>query len=468
VKLRFKLVVALVCLSLLAAFALQGYWLFKTYTAEKQKQDADILEAMQTANFQEIFIRADIISHLSKEKKGSIEFNNVKRKDRDTSFNFNMSVRGNTKTDTILSNLTKPILFSNFIYKSMHTVLDTIVKVNLNTYDSLLYRFLQEKHIQGQYRVRFINKTENVTDSFSRFKEPIVTDKTYRLPVNINDTNAYELCMEKNFNHIIRQMGGTLIASFLLIVILSVSFIYLLRTIFKQKTVDEIKSDFVSNMTHELKTPIAIAYAATDAMLNFGVLDDKAKATEYLQHTRHQLNHLSGLVEQILTLSVEERKNFKLHSTEFNLTEVVSNLAEQFKLKYNRPIVFDLQLPDTMITADKLHLSNAISNLFDNAIKYGKEEVRITVKAYTTNQTIVIVIKDNGIGIPAASLSKIFDKFYRVPTGNIHEVKGFGLGLSYVKSVIEKHSGTVSVVSREGEGSEFALSLPTPITSAHD
>jgi two-component system, OmpR family, phosphate regulon sensor histidine kinase PhoR len=223
-------------------------------------------------------------------------------------------------------------------------------------------------------------------------------------------------------------------------------------------------------MTHELKTPIAIAYAATDAMLNFGALDNKEKAKEYLQHTKYQLNHLSGLVEQILTLSVEERKNFKLNYAEFNLGEVAENLAEQFRLKYNKPLTFDFapQLSDFNIYADKLHFSNAISNLFDNAIKYGKEKVTIAVNVHCSKNIVSITVKDNGIGIPETSLSKIFDKFYRIPTGNIHEVKGFGLGLNYVKSVIEKHGGTIEVSSREGVGSEFTITLPIHTQAKHD
>jgi signal transduction histidine kinase len=219
-------------------------------------------------------------------------------------------------------------------------------------------------------------------------------------------------------------------------------------------------------MTHELKTPIAIAYAATDAMLNFDTLDNKEKSREYLQHTKSQLVHLNGLVEQILTLSVEQRKNFKLNISEFNLNTVINNLIDQFKLKYNKPLIFNISPENTeiQINADKLHLSNAISNLFDNAIKYGKNEVEITINISQTDNYTEIKIKDNGPGIPASSLNKIFDKFYRVPTGNIHEVKGFGLGLNYVKSIMEKHGGSVNVTSREGYGSTFTLVLPTHIT----
>jgi len=376
-----------------------------------------------------------------------------------------MNVKDTSFNDNNARLLENPRLFADYLPKGMHNAIDQLVPINIKVYDSIFSKQLKEKNIKAIYIIRIINTNKGAVDSISNTNASKLKGKTYQLTINVKGDTYYEICIKTNQLQMLQRMGKLLAASLLLIVILSVSFIYLLKTIFKQKTVDEIKSDFVSNMTHELKTPIAIAYAATDAMLNFDVLENKEKSREYLQHTKTQLIHLTGLVEQILTLSVEERKNFKLNITEFNLGEVVNNLAEQFKLKYNKPIEFKLSphLAETKLMADRLHLSNAISNLFDNAIKYGKGDVTITVNALSVSNSIQIEVKDNGPGIPAASLNKLFDKFYRVPTGNIHQVKGFGLGLHYVKSIMEKHGGSVNVTSQEGYGSTFTLVLPTQI-----
>jgi signal transduction histidine kinase len=475
-KLRFKLVIISACLSLLAAFALQAYWLYQSFKTENKRIDADIIEVMEVSNLQEVIIRSDVLKKFSNSKTDSIQIEakdntaaTNKEKGNSLNINFRSSKSLNVKDTSFNDNerlLENPRLFAEYLPKGMHNALDQLVPVNLKTYDSVFSKRLEDKNIKARYVIRIVNKTKGVIDSIASVNPPNSKGKTYQLPINVKEDTYYETRIVTNQLQMLQRMGKSLAASLLLIVILSISFIYLLSTIFRQKNIDEIKSDFVSNMTHELKTPIAIAYAATDAMLNFDTLDNKEKSREYLQHTKSQLVHLNGLVEQILTLSVEQRKNFKLNISEFNLNTVINNLIDQFKLKYNKPLIFNISPENTeiQINADKLHLSNAISNLFDNAIKYGKNEVEITINISQTDNYTEIKIKDNGPGIPASSLNKIFDKFYRVPTGNIHEVKGFGLGLNYVKSIMEKHGGSVNVTSREGYGSTFTLVLPTHIT----
>jgi hypothetical protein len=226
-KLRFKLVIILVCISLVTAFFLQGYWLYQTYKSISLKLDTDILDAMQTANFQEIFHRADVISKYTKPKKSRIAFNHAERNCRDTSFKFTMNVEGSSKHDTILDNLNKPLLFSNFIYKSLHSVLDTILKVDIVKYDSIFSVHLGEKKIQAKYIVRFINEKGQASDSFSKAKLPLTGGHTYRLPVDIDNTHFYELYLVTDRFHLVRQMGFTMAASLLLIIILCISFIYL-------------------------------------------------------------------------------------------------------------------------------------------------------------------------------------------------------------------------------------------------
>ncbi len=256
-------------------------------------------------------------------------------------------------------------------------------------------------------------------------------------------------------------MTGILATSFIILLILGFSFWFLIRTLLRQKTLEEIKSDFTNNITHELKTPIAVAYAANDALLNFNQAEEKTKRDQYLRICQEQLQRLSSLVEQILSMSMERRKTFRLHPEEVNLKELIVSLVEQHQLKADKPMQITLEIePETLtIVVDRTHFSNIISNLIDNAVKYSKERADITIRCRQTEQTVTISIADRGIGIPLDKQKHIFDKFYRVPTGNLHNVKGYGLGLFYVKSIVEKHGGTITVKSEPGKGSIFTITL---------
>ena len=262
---------------------------------------------------------------------------------------------------------------------------------------------------------------------------------------------------------IVRQMAGILITSFIILLILGFSFWYLIRTLLKQKTLEEMKSDFTNNITHELKTPIAVAYAANDALLNFGQADEKEKRDRYLNISQEQLQRLSGLVEQILTMSMEQRKAFRLRPEEITLIPLLETLAEQHRLKAKKPVSIDYKTEPENLTvfADRTHFSNILSNLIDNAVKYSPEKAVIHIRCRETevNGKVEISVTDEGIGIAQEKQKHIFDKFYRVPTGNLHNVKGYGLGLYYVKTMIEKHGGTVCVESEPGHGSTFTIML---------
>lgn len=222
-----------------------------------------------------------------------------------------------------------------------------------------------------------------------------------------------------------------------------------------------MKSNFTNNITHELKTPIAVAYAANDALLNFNQAEEKSKRDQYLRISQEQLQRLSGLVEQILSMSMESRKTFRLHPEEICLKELITSLIEQHQLKADIPVHITLETePEALtIVADRTHFSNIISNLIDNAVKYSKQEAEIMIQCRQTGETVTITVSDHGIGIPLDKQKHIFDKFYRVPTGNLHNVKGYGLGLFYVKSMVEKHGGTITDKSESGKGSTFTITI---------
>ncbi len=291
--------------------------------------------------------------------------------------------------------------------------------------------------------------------------QPSADSKVFRYEIDSFSYRYYQVTTEALTPLILNEMTGILTTSVIIILILAFSFYYLIHTILKQKTLDEMKSDFTNNITHELKTPIAVAYAANDALLNFDQADDKAQREGYLRICQEQLTRLSNLVEQILSMSMEQRKSIRLQPEEIRLEEVLVTLVEQHKLKTNKPadITVDVSPDDMTVYADRTHFTNILSNLIDNAIKYSPEEVRIHITCRQSENGTEISVKDNGIGIARDKQKHIFDKFYRVPTGNIHNVKGYGLGLYYVKNVVEKHGGNIEVRSEQGKGSEFKVTI---------
>ncbi len=247
---------------------------------------------------------------------------------------------------------------------------------------------------------------------------------------------------------------GVIVTIFLLMLAFTAAFWYLFRTVSRLRTIEEMKDDFVSNMTHELKTPISIAYSANDALLNYDTSNDPEKKEAYLTIAIKQLKRLGELVENILAMSMERRKTMTLKPEKIDLPELVDEIAEAQRMRDDKDISIEVQSEGAIaVTADKSHLSNVLNNLIDNAIKYSGESVAINICINAGG----IVVADNGIGIPAKSLPYVFDKFYRVPHGNRQDVRGYGIGLYYVKQVLEKMGWSISVNSQEGHGSVFTI-----------
>ena len=281
----------------------------------------------------------------------------------------------------------------------------------------------------------------------------------FRLCFNPENRWIYRACVAPLTSHILSQMMGVIVTIFLLMVAFAAAFRYLFRTVSKLRTIEEMKDDFVGNMTHELKTPISIAYSANDALLNYDTANDPEKKEAYLTIAMKQLKRLGELVENILAMSMERRKTMTLKPEKIDLPELVEEIAEAQRMRGDKEIAIDVQSAERVaVTADKTHLANVLNNLIDNAIKYSGESVAIAIKIAPDS----IEVADNGIGIPAKSLPYIFDKFYRVPHGNRQDVRGYGIGLYYVKHILEKMEWTISVKSQEGHGTVFTINFPQP------
>ncbi len=276
----------------------------------------------------------------------------------------------------------------------------------------------------------------------------------WEIEYRVNGDLTYYAYISPLINNILREMGGVIITSALIALVLTFGFWYLLHVIARQRTIEEMKDDFVNNMTHELKTPIAIAYAANDSLLQFPDPKDEERTKKYLTAALDQLSKLSGLVENILAMSMERRKHLTMAKEKIRLRDFLANIIEQQKLKADKPcdIILECQ-GDATVEADPSHFSNVIGNLIDNSIKYSGDSVSIVIKADAAG----VSVSDNGIGIPEKSMPDIWSKFYRVPHGNISDVKGYGIGLFYVKSIIDKHGWSIGVESKPGKGSKFTI-----------
>jgi len=259
---------------------------------------------------------------------------------------------------------------------------------------------------------------------------------------------------------ILRKMGWLLGGSGLLLVLTTGCFLFMLSTILKQKKLSEIKNDFINNMTHELKTPIATVSAAVEAMQHFGALNDPKKTETYLSISKNELQRLSDLVEKVLNMAVEEQRELVLNPEPVSLSELVAELVQRHSLRAPKPVDFEVQIPASeTVRVDKIHFANILNNLIDNAIKYSGEAVNIRLGSIRQGREWRLTVADNGKGIPKGYQEAIFDRFFRVPTGNLHPVKGFGLGLYYVRQVVEKHGGRIGVQSEPGKGSTFYIHM---------
>jgi len=252
--------------------------------------------------------------------------------------------------------------------------------------------------------------------------------------------------------------------SSIVIVFITLIFAYAIVVILKQKRLSEVKTDFINNMTHELKTPISTIGLSSEVLLHKNIANDPDRIHRYAQIIKAENSRLESQVERVLQLAKLDKGEIKLKKEPLNLKELISDSVKVFRISAEQnggTISTSFELENNNIIADKVHLTNIIHNLLDNANKYSSSSPTIVVEAITYNNGISVSISDNGKGMSKEQQKLIFDKFYRVPTGSVHDVKGFGLGLYYVKKIINQHGGKISVESELNKGSTLTFWLPT-------
>lgn len=262
---------------------------------------------------------------------------------------------------------------------------------------------------------------------------------------------------------ILSSIVWPLLGSLLFTGLIAFCFIYTMTMVFRQKKISEMKTDFINNMTHEFKTPIATISLASDSILSPSIISNEDKIKRFTGIIKQENTRMLNQVEKVLQMARIDKREFDLNLVEVNIHETILKAVENTRLKVELKegtIESNLSAGQAVIQGDQNHISNIIHNLLDNAEKYSNEKPEILVTTRNVGEYIEVAIKDNGIGISKESQRHIFDKFYRVHTGNRHDVKGFGLGLSYVKALIDAHDGQVSVKSELGKGSTFILKIP--------
>ena len=309
--------------------------------------------------------------------------------------------------------------------------------------DSLLNENLNQKEINLTYQLNYF-EDDSLLQTISR-------GQIKEYPLSAISKSNYLIHYQKlelNYSNPIlsvlkRSLTG-IILSLLLSACIIFSLLHLLRIIKKQKQLSEIKNDLISNITHEFKTPIATASTAIEGIRNFNVLKDTQKTEKYLDISGQQLKKLNSMVEKLLQTATLDSERLELEKEPSDLVAMIGSVIDRFKLITEKKLIFKHDWPNVIKEIDSFHFENVISNLLDNAIKYGGNQIEIRIN--TIQDLVEITISDNGPGIAKEQRDKIFDKFHRIPTGNRHDVKGFGIGLFYSKKIIEKHNGSLTLV----------------------
>jgi len=429
---RFRTITT-ICLTAIAIMVAGNIWyLYSLYNSIKE-------QTLQTVS--ECVRRADILEIISR-------LNGATQGDDDSFIKLTLMVQGE-KTQT--GDYEYPNLLDNInqtMSEYFHVIEQSDPRMperNIAMLDSI---FRKELNNSGLYpEIVSILPVEDKVDKY---------EGLWSIDFAMTDSlqPIYKVCFSPMNGHILRQMSGIILTSAAILILMSFLIWYLLHWVGKLRTIEQMKDDFTHNMTHELKTPVAVAYSSADSMLRYYDQSDEARNKQFLRIIMQRLSYLSGMIENILSMSMERFKTIKLNIEEVALKPIVEDISGMMELKAAKPVEIDIDIPDNLsIQTDSLHLGNILSNLIDNALKYSGDSVHIIIKADAHS----IKISDNGIGIDKENLPFIFDKFYRVTLGDRYEVGGYGLGLFYVKQITELMGWDIDVASKPGQGTMFTI-----------
>jgi two-component system, OmpR family, phosphate regulon sensor histidine kinase PhoR len=340
-------------------------------------------------------------------------------------------------------------------------------RIDLAFLDSIISNTLKAEKLQTRFNYVITDEKHQVVEfpvNTNDYKIELDTTKTFKVrlfPGNIFDEELMLHISFPKFNTLLfGEMWFTLLVSLLLVILVIFSFGIMYKTILNQRKLAETKNDFISNMTHEFKTPISTISLACEALSDESMTNTPEGTAPFVSMIHQENTRLSGLVEQILQSALLDKGELKLRSEKIELNKMIRSIANQFRLKLKEEsgnLELNLSDQEIIVLGDPVHTANIITNLVDNAIKYSPKKPIVSIHTKIKGELIELQVADKGIGIKNEYLDKIFDKLYRIPTGDVHDVKGFGLGLSYVKAVADRQGWKINVKSKLGEGSTFTL-----------
>lgn len=342
-------------------------------------------------------------------------------------------------------------------------------RVSRASLDTLIKKELQDQNVNSAYDfwLKLANKDSVLYHSAFNQTDELLPENTYRTTLFSNEVfrdpgMLYLYFPDKN-SLILSNMWATMVSSAGLLLVLIFIFAYTIYAILKQKKISEMKNDFINNMTHEFKTPVATIMIASEALKDPELAEDKSRVSRLAGIIYDENVRLGNHIERVLSIARLEKKELKLEHNEVNVHDLIVAVVDSMNLqlqKKNAKMTLNLNATHPFVYGDELHLSNVFYNLIDNANKYSTENPDITIETKSTDKALIIEIADKGIGMTKDHSKRIFDQFYRVPTGNLHDVKGFGLGLNYVQDIVDQMNGTIKVHSEKDKGTTFEISLP--------
>jgi len=484
---NYKYVVYFIAITIVLTIAVQVYWNYREYQINKQNLISKVQLSLDNSveAYYANLTKSGIITYTSSDSVNSEE-------KIDTIIVSTNSRRGfRKKIDSTLQNIAqqegeKPILMKRSwdgqypfftANKSFPKNIDSLISkvivsfsrdtLDLPKLDSYLIDEFKRNQIDVSYALKYEYSRRN-------FHNDSVTKKTIdykledfpkkHLKTISNSTflphrSTLELLFTNETSILLRDSLISILLSLLLSISIIASILYLLKTIYKQKQLAEVKNDLINNITHEFKTPIATIATAMEALKSFNALDDKSKTENYISITNSQVKKLNSMVEKILETAALNQEDLVLNKKPVTLGVCIEEIIEKYQIiNPDKGFNFSNTLGKTQLNLDQFHFENAVGNIIDNAVKYGGEN--ITVELASETDKVIILIKDNGNGIHKTQKDKVFEQFYRIPTGNTHDVKGFGIGLFYTKNIIEKHGGNVNIVYDKNNNTLFKIELP--------
>lgn len=336
-------------------------------------------------------------------------------------------------------------------------------EIDANMLEFLLKSEFEKRNVTAdfEYGIYDCNNDKMVYGNYISFDKNKVVDRNSNLSKWENQSYYFGVQFPDKASIVTNRMGIWIFSSSVLLLVV-IFFSYSLFVILKQRRLSEIQKDFVNNMTHEFKTPISTIALSTEVLLDPKIVDQPDRLLNYTTIIKNENQRLKKQVERVLQMAGMDNDELGLKNEPADLHEIILEITNELNLGHKNgieKISLDLSAKNSRVIIDKLHISNVVYNLLDNAVKYCEQEPQIDIRTYNDKRHIWVEISDNGIGITPENQKKIFDKFYRVPTGNVHDVKGFGLGLSYVLQVIKAHKGVIKVESKLGQGSTFKFCL---------